>query len=258
MKETDEYRKYETFIKPDQITKEMMEDFATYLQGRSKGEGALNIFTKFKKVCKYAVENDVMRKNPCEGVRCTADKNVLRKDILSMDEVQRLADTHYAYENQEIRRAFLFCCYTSLRHTDVKNLTFENVDYSNRRLVYEQSKTKGHSAHSGVDCPLSDNLLKLIGKPVDGNKKAKIFNLPTYQACNKALARWVKRAGIDKHITWHCARHSFGTNAVGNGADIKTVQSIMGHSSLRYTEKYVRAVDSRKKAVIESLPELKI
>ena len=258
LKETDEYRKYENFIKPDQITKEMIEDFVTYLQGRSKGEGALNIFTKFKKVCKYAVEHDVMRKNPCEGVRCTADKNVLRKEILSMDEVQQLADTHYAYENPNIRRAFLFCCYAGLRHTDVKDLTFENVDYSNRRLVFEQSKTKGHSAHSGVEIPLSDGLMRLIGKPIDGNKKAKIFNLPTFQACNKALARWVKRAGIDKHITWHCARHSCATNLLSNGSNIKTVASILGHSGLRHTEKYTRAVDSLKKAAIDSLPELKI
>ncbi len=258
LKETDEYRRYENFIKPDQITKEMIEDFVTYLQGRSKGEGALNIFTKFKKVCKYAVEHDVMRKNPCEGVRCTADKNVLRKEILSMDEVQQLADTHYAYENPNIRRAFLFCCYAGLRHTDVKDLTFENVDYSNRRLVFEQSKTKGHSAHSGVEIPLSDGLMRLIGKPIDGNKKAKIFNLPTFQACNKALARWVKRAGIDKHITWHCARHSCATNLLSNGSNIKTVASILGHSGLRHTEKYTRAVDSLKKAAIDSLPELKI
>lgn len=258
LKETDEYRKYENFIKPDQITKEMIEDFVTYLQGRSKGEGALNIFTKFKKVCKYAVEHDVMRKNPCEGVRCTADKNVLRKEILSMDEVQQLADTHYAYENPNIRRAFLFCCYAGLRHTDVKDLTFENVDYSNRRLVFEQSKTKGHSAHSGVEIPLSDGLMRLIGNPIDGNKKAKIFNLPTFQACNKALARWVKRAGIDKHITWHCARHSCATNLLSNGSNIKTVASILGHSGLRHTEKYTRAVDSLKKAAIDSLPELKI
>lgn len=258
LKETDEYRKYENFIKPDQITKEMIEDFVTYLQGRSKGEGALNIFTKFKKVCKYAVEHDVMRKNPCEGVRCTADKNVLRKEILSMDEVQQLADTHYAYENPNIRRAFLFCCYAGLRHTDVKDLTFENVDYSNRRLVFEQSKTKGHSAHSGVEIPLSDGLMRLIGKPIDGNKKAKIFNLPTFQACNKALARWVKRAGIDKHITWHCARHSCATNLLSNGSNIKTVASILGHSGLRHTEKYTRAIDSLKKAAIDSLPELKI
>ena len=74
--------------------------------------------------------------------------------------------------------------------------------------------------------------------------------------CLKALRHWTERAGIDKHITWHCARHSFATNILSNGANIKTVASLLGHSDLRHTEKYIRAVDSLKEAAINSLPEL--
>jgi site-specific recombinase XerD len=76
--------------------------------------------------------------------------------------------------------------------------------------------------------------------------------------CLKALGRWVKRAGIDKHITWHCARHSFAVNILNNGANIKVVSSLLGHSGLKHTEKYTRAVDSLKKQAIDSLPELKL
>jgi len=43
--------------------------------------------------------------------------------------------------------------------------------------------------------------------PADGNKDALIFNLPSYESCCKSVKRWVKRAGIDKHISWHLARH---------------------------------------------------
>lgn len=60
----------------------------------------------------------------------------------------------------------------------------------------------------------------------------------------------------DKHITWHCARHSFAVNILNNGANIKTVASLLGHSGLSQTEKYTRAVDILKEAVINSLPEL--
>jgi site-specific recombinase XerD len=76
--------------------------------------------------------------------------------------------------------------------------------------------------------------------------------------CLKALNRWVKRAGINKHITWHCARHSFAVNILNNGANIKTVASLLGHSGLRHTEKYTRAVDSLKQQAIASLPALNI
>ena len=257
LRDTEEYSKYTLFIKPEQITKELVSNFVDYIQGRSKGEGAMNIFQKFKKVIKYAVEHDVILKNPCTGIICKVDKQVLRKDVLSMDEIQTLIKTHYQYESNEIRRAFILCLYCGLRFCDVKDLTFESVDYSNRLLKFEQNKTKGHSAASGVVIPLNEGLLNLIGeKPSGGNKESKIFNLPTYQSCNKSLNRWVKHAGIDKHITWHCARHYFAVNILNNGANIKTVASLLGHSGLKHTEKYTRAIDSLKQEAINSLPKL--
>ena len=198
-----------------------------------------------------------MLTNPCKGVFIKVDDKVLRKDILSMDEMKKLSETHYPYENPEIRKAFLFCCLSGLRFCDVKDLTFANVDYSNRLLKFEQNKTRGHSASSGVVIPLNDNLLGLIGKPQRGlSRDSKVFNLPTYETCCKALKRWVKRAGIDKHISWHCARHSFAVNILNNGANIKTVSSLLGHSSLQHTEKYTRAIDKLKEDAINSLPTL--
>lgn len=59
-------------------------------------------------------------------------------------------------------------------------------------------------------------------------------------------------------ITFHCARHSFAVNILNNGANIKTVASLLGHSGLKHTEKYTRAVDSLKEAAINSLPKLKL
>lgn len=175
--------------------------------------------------------------------------------MLGIDEIQQLISTHYDGENPEIRRAFIFCLYCGLRWCDVKDLTFANVDYSNRLLQFEQAKTKGHSSASGVVIPLNDGLLGLIGK---GKREERIFTLPSHTMCLKALRHWTKRAGIEKHITWHCARHSFAVNILNNGANIKTVASLLGHSGLSQTEKYTRAVDSLKEAAINSLPELKL
>lgn len=90
----------------------------------------------------------------------------------------------------------------------LKDLTYKNVDYSNKLLKFEQNKTKGHSSASGVVIPLNDGLVSIIGEPLaDGNKDVLIFNIPSYESCCKSVKRWVKRAGIDKHISWHCARH---------------------------------------------------
>ena len=140
----------------------------------------------------------------------------------------------------------------------MKDLTFANVDFSNKLLKFEQNKTKGHSASSGVVIPLNDGLLKLIGRPSSPDKRDElIFPLPSYEMCLKTLKRWVKRAEINKHISWHCARHSFAVNILNNGANIKTVASLLGHSGLVHTEKYTRAIDSLKQDAINSLPELK-
>ena len=56
---------------------------------------------------------------------------------------------------------------------------------------------------------------------------------------------------------FHVARHSFAVNILNNGANIKTVASLLGHSGLKHTEKYTRAVDKLKEEAINSLPELK-
>ena len=251
------YPMYEFSIKPELITKDMMEQFVAYLQSRSVGEGAKSIFQRFKKVIHYAIDHDVMLKDPCKGVTCKVDSQILRKDVLSPEEIQRLITCHYENENPNVRRAFIFCLYSGLRFCDVKDLTYRNIDYSNKKLKFEQTKTKGHSANSGVVIPLNDGILSLVGTPPDGNKDNFIFNLPSYESCCKSVKRWVKRAGIDKHISWHCARHSFAVNILNNGANIKTVASLLGHSGLKHTEKYTRAVDKLKEDAINSLPELK-
>ena len=235
-----------------------MTEFVEYLQSRSVGEGAKSIYQRFKKVINAAIEQDIIIKNPCKGVQCKVDEQILRKDILSLEEIQTLINCHYDYENPNVRRAFIFCLYCGLRFCDVKDLTFRNVDFSNRLLKFEQSKTKGHSANSGVVIPLNDGLLSLIGNPPeDGNLDNSVFVLPSYESCCKSVKRWVKRAGINKHISWHCARHSFAVNILNNGANIKTVASLLGHSGLKHTEKYTRAVDKLKEDAINSLPELK-
>lgn len=259
LKDTPEYSRFASGIKPEQMDKDMMVAFTEYLQSRSRGEGAKGVWQRFKKVVKYAVEHDDMRKNPCNGVTIKTDDQILRKDVLSIDEGKALLSTHYKGENPNIRRAFILSLYCGLRFCDVKDLTFADVDYSNRLLKFEQNKTKGHSANSGVIIPLNDGLLSLIGKPTDEQgKDSLIFPLPSYEMCSKAVKRWVKRAGIEKHITWHCARHSFAVNILNEGANIKTVASLLGHSGLKHTEKYTRAVDELKQKAINSLPALQI
>ncbi len=265
LNDTPEYNYYTQRITPQQITRDMVIDFTEYLQSRSVGEGAKSIFARFKKVYKCC-GNDYnfnytkpFTKDNGKTISIKIDDKQLRKEILSPEEMQKLASTHYDNENPNIRRAFLFCLLTGMRYCDVKDLTFKNIDFANKLLIFEQNKTKGHSANSGVVIPLNDGLLKLIGEPTKPDNRAEVvFPLPSYEMCLKAVKRWVKRAGINKHISWHCARHSFAVNILNNGANIKTVASLLGHSGLKHTEKYTRAIDSLKQDAINSQPTLNL
>lgn len=121
----------------------MMEHFVEYLQSISKGEGALTHWKRWKKIVKAAVKKDILRKNPCEDIVCKADEEALKKDILSIEEIQQLTATTYKGQNPETRRAFIFTLYTGIRFCNIKDLTFANVDYSNRVLTFNQKKHKG-------------------------------------------------------------------------------------------------------------------
>lgn len=248
------YKLFANSISAKRIDRAMMLDFVDYLRSRSKGSGAQSIFQRFKKVMAAAEDRDIIKKNPCKGISIAVDDTALVKDVLSMDEIQKLIETHYHCESKELRRAFIFTLYTGIRYCDIVELTYNNVDYTNRMLRFEQSKTKHSSPHSHVDIPLNDFTLGLIGYAPNGDLGAHIFTLPSHESCNKSLKRWCANAGITKRISWHCARHSFATNILEGGANIKTVADLLGHSGLKYTERYVRAVDERKRQAVNSLP----
>lgn len=251
------YKKYVDFLRMDLLTPEMVSGYVEYLKKVSIGDGGARTYGLFKKVITTAVEEGLMKKNPCKGIAMRKDAYAIKKQILTLDEIRRLASTPFAGSYPDIRRAFLFSLYTGIRWRDVSRLTYENVDFASGLLKFEQSKIAGRSKSSSVMTPLSPMLHKIIGKPgVQGDYKQFIFSLPTWSTCVKQLDAWVKAAGIGKHITWHCARHSFAVNILNGGANIKTVQSLMGHASIEMTEKYLRVVDELKHKAINSLPEL--
>lgn len=264
--DTPGYEMYKNGIRGDQIDCDMIEAFTEYLQETSRGYGAKSIYQRFKKVVRAAVADGTMSKNPCidrqgQNISITIDEGAIVKDVLSPEEIRRLVATHYDGENTATRNAFLWSLNTGMRWCDVKDLTFGDFDFSNKIFSYNQNKTKGHSAKSVVTLPLTDVLLGLMGERPDTRDKADlVFSLPSHTGALKALRKWVSLAGIDKHVTFHCARHSFGTNmaatAAQQGLSIRVVQEMMGHSNLRYTEMYTRVIDEQKKAAMAELSKI--
>ncbi|MDZ4745199.1 MAG: site-specific integrase [bacterium] len=119
------------------------------------------------------------------------------------------------------------------------------------RLNFVQKKT-GDYTH----IPLADEALTLLGER-PSKKSALVFALPTTDDLfNRYLKRWVKVAGIDKHVTSHIARHTFATLLITQGNDLYAVQHLLGHRDIRVTQLYAKLVDERKKAAVNSLPSI--
>lgn len=234
------------------INRQMIEGYTVFLQGKFKGEGPHTVYARFKKVFKNAVLEGVINRSPCDGVTISCSQGSLKKDTLTKEEINKLMSTHYHGENNEIRRAFLFCLFTGIRGCDVRNLTFENYCVADQTLRFDQQKTSGRSSASAVSIPMTRFHQELIGT-IPLNKKALIFDLPSDTTCNKQLRLRMKEAEIYKHITWHCARHSFGTNLCEEGVNPMTIMGLMGHSSLKYTNVYVRVRDKSKIEAMNAL-----
>ena len=256
---TEQYPYFVQRIEPPQMTRPMMEAFAKYLSEHHRGTGVASVYRRFKKVVNRGVSDGLFKESPCKGIIVDSKEDMLVKDILSAEELKTLFDTHYDRENPVVRRAFAMTCFSGIRFCDLKVLTYGDVDYENRVISFRQRKTDGHSKKSGVVIPINDMLLEIIGlKPDDATDDTLIFPLPSMESCLHSLRYWVEQAGIKKHITWHCGRHTFGTQLLANGANIKVVADLLGHSSLKYVNTYVRAVDEQKKKALDSLPKIEL
>ncbi|MCC8114308.1 MAG: site-specific integrase [Bacteroidales bacterium] len=251
------YNRYAKYLAPSDLSKDMMVAFADHLQATGKGEGPKSTWARFKRIVNYAVEHNVLKESPCKGITVKIDDNALTKDVLTAEEWSQLLATHYPQESQTIRKAAIFSYYTGLRWCDVSTITYGAIDYQAKTFTIDQAKTKGHCDKSKVTNPLSDELIEMIGRPQTTNPSTeRLFDLKSYEASCKALKRWVKRAGTDKHISWHCLRHSVATELLRQGENIKVVADYLGHSKLNFVNKYVRALAEDKHKALTKLPRL--
>jgi integrase/recombinase XerD len=229
------------------LNEDIVMDFRNYLSTRSKGEGAASYFSRFKKIVKQAHRSKVIFDNPTADVKVKGLGHASKKDILTLEEIKLLADT--PTESGEVKRAFLFSCMTGLRWIDVSNLKWQNVNLTTVMPIINITQTK---TNIELSIKLNATAIKLLGE-TKGKAGGKVFDLPTANGANKTLKAWVKRAGIEKAITWHNARHSFGTNLIFNEVDVLTASKLLGHTSLKHTQRYVAASEEMKQNAVDKI-----
>ena len=162
-----------------------------------------------------------------------------QRTYLTIDEVKRLIATPTRCVT--IKRAFLFACFTGLRISDLSQLRWKDIHTSGKdvSLSIQMKKTR-----RCVCIPLSTNALRWLPTRCESTK---VFPLPSHLgAVNAPLKTWVRKAGIDKTVTFHTSRHTFATMEITLGADLYVVSKLLGHSSITTTQIYADIVDSKR------------
>lgn len=225
-----------------------------------------------------AKENDVLRYNPCKkSVKSDMGKPSDKKEALTLDVQRKFLEgaTGQSYENQ-----FRFMLQTGLRTGELVGLEWRHIDFENRVLTIEQSMEyrykvgewrlgppKSQSGYRTI--PLTDEAIRILKAQKEKNKKIKhipeewkdfIFlsrkgepvKNSTYDT---ALFKICDKVGIDR-FSMHVLRHTFATRCIEAGMKPKTLQKLLGHSSIQITMNlYVHVTEDEKKKEIELVAE---
>jgi integrase len=158
-----------------------------------------------------------------------------------MEEVISLFNTPCTKEL--VKRVSLFSILTGLRYSDIEKLSWNEVQYTRNDGYYirfAQQKTGQFE-----NMPISDEAFELLGSRM-GNKDKVFPDLKKWDF-DRTIPVWVAAAGISKHITFHCFRHTYATLQIAGGTDILTVSKMLGHRSIKTTQIYTKVVDERKR-----------
>jgi integrase len=228
------------------IDKKWIEGLKNFLFVKFKRSTADRYFSGFITILNNAVKDNIIKYNPSNGIKRIGRDRSLPK-FLTLDEVKMLSQT--PIRNNDIRLGFLFSCFTSLRLSDIKSLTWQNI-YENDGKIYVKFTQMKTSVEENN--PLSPQALFYLGDR--GEPDELVFKLPKDPNIDKSIKAWGKRAGLSQIISFHWARHTFGTLSVQSGIDLYTTSKMMGHSSIRHTEGYARVINPMKEKAITLLP----
>lgn len=233
------------------MSKKKILEYISYLRSYLNEKSINRHISSLKGFYLYLVDNNVIRESPLEEIYSLKTKKTLPK-YLSVEEVDKLLNinlkTPFDYRN----KAMLEVMYaTGLRVSELVGLCFSNIDFENS-LIRVNGKGKkdrivplGEIAQYYLKIYINDYRSKLLNK----NNYDLIFlnnhGKPiSRQGFNFILNNIRKEVKIDKDITPHTLRHSFATHLLERGADIRSIQEMLGHENISTTNIYTYVVNN--------------
>lgn len=227
----------------------VIEDFRDYLLKakclRKRGKflaqnTALSYFNKIKATLRKAYKKGYLQKDYTAAVESIKEQESQR-NFLTMEEASRLYDT--PCKKETVRRASFFSLLTGMRYSDIAKLTWEEVNFSEIQGYYVRFKQQ--KTDRPITLPISDEAAELLGTEME--RYERIFHDLKKWDVDRLLPIWIRDAGIDKHITFHCFRHTYATLQMASGTDIFTLSKMLGHKSIKTTQLYTKIIDEKKK-----------
>lgn len=184
---------------------------------------------RMKAIIHFAQELELLQKDPLRSIKLKGMSN--RKTVLTPEELNTLQQLHEQQtlpaHQQNALHIFLIACYTGLRIGDITRLKPSMIDHNYIRM--HQQKTKVQTV-----IPLNEFSTPLLKQ---------VYHIRTGQHLNRELANIAAAAGINKHITMHVGRHTFATVGLRLGMELVSVSKILGHTTIRETQKYLHLAD---------------
>ena len=239
------------------ITDEGIKTYIKYMQEIGKKPSTISRgLASIRSFYQYEVKEQKIEKDPTEGIQSPKiEKRV--PSVLTSNEVALLLEQPKNVDLKGTRdKAMLEFAYaTGMRVTEIISLNIEDVDLERGYATCRNGKKER-------TVPLGNISLKALKDYVqnardvmikDKNEKALFVNVNgqrlTRQGFWKIIKYYKEQAHIDKDITPHVLRHSFATHLLQNGADLKSIQTMLGHSDILSTQIYMQFQDETLKNV---------
>lgn len=237
------------------VSREQITGYMTQL--KEKGLAAATIARKLaaiKAFYRFMTAEGYMDANPAEVVEA-GNKGIKLPRVLSEDEVVRLLNQPDIITAEGFRdRTMLEVLYaTGMRVSELINLTLERVDLNMKYIIAFGKGSKERIVPLGSVAAefLQQYLEKVRPKLTHADRNTNIVFLAfgghelTRQRFWQIIRAYGRKANINKALTPHILRHSFATHLLDNGADLRSVQELLGHSDISTTQIYTHLTNKR-------------
>lgn len=216
--------------------------------------------TVLRQFAKFARKRGWIETDPTEVLEAPIRRRSLPK-ALSAHQAADLLDQSPNISNEARDRALLELMYSAgLRASEVVGINLADIDWLERSIRVKGKGNKDRIALFGetAKSALMDYLAyqeHSQGGPLFLGRAGKRLTTRTVQ---NIVKRWARAAGLPPDVSPHTLRHSFATHLLDNGADLKTVQQLLGHESLATTQVYTHvSIERLKAAVAQAHPRAK-